>query len=60
MIENLEPLRELFEAMKAAHVAYTKAEPDEVHIYFAEHKAARFRYNVAAGEYVAKLLERKK
>lgn len=52
-----EELRTLYDAMLAANVAYKRADPDVVHIAHAEFKAVRFRYNVACGEYVAKLLE---
>lgn len=52
-----EELRTLYDAMLAANAAYKRADPDVVHIAHAEFKAARFRYNVACGEYVAKLLE---
>ena len=54
---TLETLRTLHAEMLAAHKAYTSAEPCEVHHDFAKYKAAKFRYNVACGEYVAQLLE---
>lgn len=57
MNQDLEPLRQLQAAMAAAEREYRRAEPDVVHIAHAEFKAARFRYNVACGEYVAGLLE---
>ena len=54
---TLTDLRPLYESMLAADREYKRAEPDVVHIAHAEFKAARFRYNVACGEYVAELLE---
>ncbi|UNY40234.1 hypothetical protein KLEP174_gp44 [Pseudomonas phage vB_PcuM_ KLEP17-4] len=51
-------LRDLLNAMIAASEAYKRADPDVVHIAHAEFKAARFRYNVACGEYVAEQLEK--
>ncbi|MNR65652.1 hypothetical protein D3C85_1887930 [compost metagenome] len=53
----MDELRALHTAMVAAHQAYCRSPADEVHIAHAEYKAARFRYNVACGEYVAGLLE---
>lgn len=56
-MNDLTQLRTLHADMLATHKAYIKSPPDEVHIAHAEYKAARFRYNVACGEYVAGLLE---
>ena len=53
----LENLRTLHAAMLEAQHEYNRADPDVVHIAHAEYKAAKFRYNVAAGEYVAALLD---
>lgn len=55
-MNKLTELRALFADMLAADQAYKKADPMVVHIAHAELKAARFRYNRAAGEYVAGLL----
>lgn len=52
----LTELRALYADMLAKDSAYKKADPMVVHIAHAELKAARFRYNRAAGEYVAGLL----
>jgi len=54
---TLEELRPLHDAMLAADKDYKRAEPDVVHIAHAELKARRFKFNSAAGEYVAELLE---
>ena len=54
---TLSDLRALYAAMLEADKEYKRAEPDVVHIAHAELKARRFKFNSAAGEYVAELLE---
>ena len=54
---TLSDLRTLYAAMLEADKEYKRAEPDVVHIAHAELKARRFKFNSAAGEYVAELLE---
>ncbi|MGL4517074.1 MAG: hypothetical protein ACRCUH_10345 [Shewanella sp.] len=53
---ELTELRELYASMVEAEEAYKKADPLDVHHAHAAMRAARFRYNRAAGEYVAGLL----
>ena len=56
---TIETLRTLHAAMLEAQREYNRADPDVVHIAHAEYKAAKLRYNVACGEYVAEFLENK-
>ena len=54
---TLTELRTLYATMIKAESAYKKADPLDVHNAYAALKAIRFSYNLAAGQYVAKLLE---
>lgn len=55
---TLSELLTLYTEMLEADAAYKKADPLDVHNAHAALKARRFAYNRAAGEYVAKLLEK--